>query len=121
MKHYINKIHFVFLVLLSGAILFAGCAIYRPVIQQGQITDSDELEKLEVGMTREEVQEILGTPLVVDTFNPDRWDYVLNIIGAERTITKKERVTVFFEDGILLRIEQIKSEEAAEELETEGE
>ena len=121
MKHNIKKIHYVFCTLLTSAILLSGCAIYRPVIQQGQITEYEELEKLEIGMSQEQVQEILGTPLVVDAFNPDRWDYVLNVIGTQRTIIKKERVTIFFEDGVLSRIEQIKSDEAAANSETPNE
>ena len=114
MQRIFKKLPYFLCILLSGMILLSGCAIHRPVIQQGQITDPENLEQLEVGMTQDEVQAILGTPLVVDSFNQDRWDYVLNIIGKQRTIIQRERVTVFFEDGVLSRIETIKPIEESE-------
>ena len=117
MNIYIKKLLHYVIMLLSGMTLLASCAIYRPEIQQGQIIEAEALMLLKPGMTKEEVQNALGTPLVTDTFNPDRWDYVLNIIGKDRTITKRERVTVIFADGVVSRVETIKPTETETEAE----
>ena len=108
---FIKKIHYLICIATAVTIVLAGCTIYRPEIQQGQLTDLEDVERLEIGMTPDEVQGILGTPLVVDTFNPDRWDYILNIVGTERTIVRRERVTIFFENGELTKVETVKPEE----------
>jgi outer membrane protein assembly factor BamE len=49
---------------------------YRPDVRQGNYLDQALLETLKPGMTREQVRFLMGTPLVVDIFNPDRWDYI---------------------------------------------
>ncbi len=100
---------------LAGAIALSGCAVYRPDIHQGQITDAENVSRVESGMTKDEVQAILGTPLVVDTFNPDRWDYILTIVGNPRNIVLKERVTIYFENDRVREVEQEGKEEPNEE------
>lgn len=50
--------------------------VYRLDIEQGNIVTQEMADQLKPGMTRRQVRFILGTPLVEDTFNPDRWDYL---------------------------------------------
>ena len=45
-------------------------------IQQGNYLEPRAVEKLEIGMTRSQVRYLLGTPMVPDTFDTDRWDYI---------------------------------------------
>ena len=106
MRMHFNKLHRLFCVTLASAIVLSGCAIYRPDIHQGQITNPENVARIESGMSKSEVQSILGTPLVVDTFNPDRWDYILTIVGNPRNIIVKERVTIYFENDRVRQIEQ---------------
>src|SRR5215475_3026894 len=49
---------------------------YRMDVQQGNVVTQEMVEKLKPGMTPSQVRFILGTPLVVDAFHKDRWDYV---------------------------------------------
>ena len=56
------------------AILLAGC-VHRIDIQQGNYVTQDQVQKLKTGMTRTEVRQVLGTPLLQDVFHADRWDY----------------------------------------------
>jgi outer membrane protein assembly factor BamE len=49
--------------------------VYRLEVAQGNYVEQKMVDKLEEGMTRRQVRYVLGTPLVADTFNPDRWDY----------------------------------------------
>lgn len=67
--------------------LLAGC-VYKVRIYQGWITDPGDVEKVEIGMTREQVAYLLGTPTVRDPFHADRWDYVITsgTLEGERRI-----------------------------------
>jgi outer membrane protein assembly factor BamE len=87
------------------AALAAGC-VYRMDIQQGNLLDPEQVEQVEVGMTRSQVRFLLGTPMVVDSFDPDRWDYVYRLRrGHSRNITKRHLV-VWFEGDKVTRIEE---------------
>lgn len=78
--------------------------IYRIDVQQGNIVDQERLGQLEIGMERRKVRFILGTPLLVDPFNQDRWDYVYSLRrGSGEEVT--QRVSVYFVDDRLARIE----------------
>ena len=87
------------------AVLLVSCSIYRPEIYQGQSSDLVDVSKLTVGMTPDEVLDIMGTPLIVDAFHRNRWDYVHNVIDGKRIVISKQKVTVFFEDGVVAKVE----------------
>ena len=53
------------------------------------------IDKLRPGMTKSQVRFVLGTPLVVDTFNQSRWDYYYNRLSSQGKETQ-EQVTIFF-------------------------
>jgi outer membrane protein assembly factor BamE len=93
--------------------LLAGCANvtvlptltpYRIDIQQGNYVTQEMVEKLKPGMTRSQVRFILGTPLVVDPFRTDRWDYVY-LYKKRGALTEQRRIAVIFKDDGLARIE----------------
>lgn len=99
--------------LLTSALLLGGCGnvssfrfpgVYRIDIPQGNIITQDMIDQLRPGLTKRQVNFILGTPLIRDTFDQDRWDYVYSYQpgGGERL---QERLAVFFEDGALVRFE----------------
>lgn len=77
---------------------------YRIDVQQGNYISQDMLVKLKPGMSRSQVRFALGTPLVVDPFRNDRWDYfyMLHKAGA---LSERRVVTVIFKGDELLRIE----------------
>ncbi|MDT3722557.1 outer membrane protein assembly factor BamE [Pseudomonas oryzihabitans] len=83
--------------LLSLAML-AGCSlpgVYKIDIQQGNVVTQDMIDQLRPGMTRQQVRFIMGSPLIQDTFHPNRWDYLysLQAAGGQR---KQERVSLVF-------------------------
>ena len=59
---------------LLVAVVAVGC-VYRINIQQGNFLDPKAVEQLTVGMTRSQVRYLLGTPMVPNAFDTDRWDY----------------------------------------------
>jgi outer membrane protein assembly factor BamE len=77
---------------------------YKMDIQQGNYVTQDMVAKLKPGMTRAQVRFILGTPLVVDVFRTDRWDYVYVFQKAGK-VTEQRKLTVIFADDKLLRVE----------------
>lgn len=82
-----------------GFIGFPG--VYKIDIEQGNLVTQDMIEQLQPGMSRRQVRFIMGSPLVEDTFNTDRWDYPYVIRNGE-TIIREAQVTVLF-DGDRLR------------------
>ena len=73
-------------------------------IQQGNVVTQDMIARLEPGMTRNQVRFTLGTPLVVDPFRGDRWDYVF-LYAKQGTVTEQRRIVVVFKNDRLARIE----------------
>lgn len=87
--------------LLACVMLIAGCAfpgVYRIDIPQGNIITQEMVDQLRPGLTKRQVTFILGTPLIRDTFDQDRWDYLYSYQpgGGERV---QERITVFFDEN----------------------
>lgn len=77
---------------------------YRMEVVQGNFVSREQVQALRAGMGRQQVRDILGTPLLESIFHADRWDYVFTI--ARQGVAQQEfRVTVFFEDGVLRRLE----------------
>ena len=91
--------------ILLFALAATGC-VYRMDIQQGNLLDADQVEQVEVGMTRSQVRFLLGTPMVIDSFNADRWDYYYSLRrGHSRKISKRHLV-VWFEGDKVARVEE---------------
>ncbi|HFE37712.1 MAG TPA: outer membrane protein assembly factor BamE [Gammaproteobacteria bacterium] len=93
--------------LLCLLISLSACTIHRIDVQQGNIIQEQQVKKLKPGISKRQVRFIMGTPLIEDPFNANRWDYVFTMQpGNERKITKYQRITVYFEDDKLSKIAQ---------------
>ncbi|WP_299979515.1 outer membrane protein assembly factor BamE [uncultured Pseudoteredinibacter sp.] len=90
------------LVLVSACSYLKFPGVYSLDIQQGNIITQDMVDQLKPGMTKRQVRFVLGTPLIADTFTPDRWDYYYSLKDAKGKVAK-ERLTVFFEEDKLAR------------------
>jgi len=73
---------------------------YRVDIGQGNYVSESMAGQLKEGMTREQVRAVLGTPLLVDPFRNDRWDYVFDIQRGDGR-KERRRFSVFFKDNLL--------------------
>lgn len=77
---------------------------YKVDVVQGNFVSREQVEALQPGMSRQQVREILGTPLVTSLFHADRWEYVFTIKRpGEEAQTRK--LTVFFRGDVLERSE----------------
>jgi len=81
----------------------SGC-VYRAAIAQGNLVEQEDLDQLEVGMTRSQVRFLLGTPMIDDPFHKSRWDYVYYVkLGRKDTVAKRW-VSVFFANDVVSEI-----------------
>ncbi|MCS6946563.1 MAG: outer membrane protein assembly factor BamE [Steroidobacteraceae bacterium] len=92
------------LALVSVLLLASGC-VYRQAIQQGNFLEPASVKQLQVGMTRSQVRFLLGTPMLPDAFDKDRWDYVYYLQTSRRKPPEQWRLTVWFEGDVVSRFE----------------
>mgnify|MGYP000847673103 FL=1 len=95
------------LFILVTSVCFMGCAmpkLFQVVVNQGNLVKPEMLEKLESGMTESQVKYIMGTPLISDTFAPNRWDYFTSVTQGNNTFTQT-KITLFFYEGKLVKWE----------------
>ncbi|MDH3533117.1 MAG: outer membrane protein assembly factor BamE [Gammaproteobacteria bacterium] len=97
--HKIIIIAVVFLALTAAT----GC-VYRASISQGNLIEQEDLDQLELGMTRNQVRFLLGTPMIDDPFHKNRWDYIYYLKVGRKDATFKRWVSVYFEDDIVNEI-----------------
>jgi outer membrane protein assembly factor BamE len=89
---------FLITISLACAGLLSGCAlvpVYKPNIQQGNVFSAEEVAQVKPGMTPTQVQYLLGTPVLVTTFSPNRWEYVYSFQSGGKLRTLK-RATITF-------------------------
>jgi outer membrane protein assembly factor BamE len=90
--------------LLLSVLLASGCVIYRQPVFQGTLLEKSNVEQLKAGLTREQVQSLLGTPPLADPFHAARWDYTASEQhGHHRPVIKT--LTLYFQDDALVRWE----------------
>jgi outer membrane protein assembly factor BamE len=109
------------IVAVGGVFVLAGCTsavddtqrawmnkVFRPYVPdvvQGNFISSEQYAKLQLGQSREQVRQILGTPLLASYFHANRWDYVFEFKRANQVMGKERRVTVFFEGDNLVKFQ----------------
>ena len=101
------------IILILACLLAGGCSfsdfrigiprVYRIDIPQGNIVTQEMVDKLKPGMTKRQVRYVMGTPLLIDTFEQERWDYV-HSIETRKTDRQQEQVSLYFEKDLLVRI-----------------
>lgn len=78
---------------------------YRIDVQQGNVLTQDMVAQLRPGLTREQVRFILGSPILIDMFHADRWDYLYRLQKGRTNEVETRRFTVFFDgEGKLYRV-----------------
>jgi len=77
---------------------------YKAQVVQGNFVSREQVEALRPGMSREQVREILGTPLVASAFHANRWDYVFTL-KRQGIEPQARKLAVFFAGEGLQRFE----------------
>ncbi len=98
--------------LYISAPLLTACApphlpfTYAVEVQQGTIIDEENVDRLQIGMTRRQVEFLMGSPALRGPFHNDRWDYIYTLEQDHQRV-KYERITVFFEGDRVSNIERV--------------
>src|SRR6202162_6037444 len=101
------------LLLASMLSVLASACVYRINIQQGNFLDQTAVEQVKAGMTRSQVRYLLGTPMVADSFNKERWDYIYYLKKGRSRHVDSRRVTVYFDGDKVARLDKPTAAEAA--------
>ncbi|MBL1456862.1 MAG: outer membrane protein assembly factor BamE [Methylophaga sp.] len=72
--------------------------VYRIDIQQGNQVTQEMLSKLEPGMTKSQVSFVMGTPMLIDVFHPNRWDYIYSFHPGNGS-REQRRITLYFDEA----------------------
>ena len=97
---------------IALATLLAGCGVpralgiapYKIEIQQGNFISQEMMSQLKEGMSKEQVRSIMGTPLLIDVFHAERWDYLYTRETADGR-REQRGLVLFFQDGKLARFD----------------
>lgn len=95
-----------FVCVVLAAVLASACSgfVYKQDIQQGNVLDKDDVAELETGMSKRQVEVLLGTPSVKSPFHADRWDYT-NSYAKRGGEPRKRVLTLLFDNDQLAAIE----------------
>jgi len=78
---------------------------YRPDVVQGNFISAEQVGQLKPGLSRLQVRNLLGTPLVSSLFHADRWDYVFSLKRGGDKQPSLYRYSVFFQGEALVKFE----------------
>lgn len=92
--------------LLLAIVSLVLTACFKPEIRQGNFLEQDKVAQLKIGMTKLQVVQLMGYPMVPDPFHPNRWDYVRWVNPNDGNPIENWRVTVFFQDNKVARLEE---------------
>lgn len=96
-----------FIALLATLTLNTGCQIiYKQNVQQGNAHDQEDLDQVELGMSKKQVAYLLGTPAIHDPFHQDRWDYI-SMLSRRGNDPVRRLVTLTFENDLLVATDGI--------------
>ena len=101
------------LLLASALSLLGSACVYRINIQQGNFLDQAAVDQVKAGMTRSQVRYLLGTPMVADSFNKERWDYIYYLRKGRTRHVDSRRVTVYFDGEKVAKLDKPTAAEAA--------
>lgn len=94
--------------IIAVALSLSACSswVYRIDIPQGNYLEQKSIDKIQVGMTKEQVKFILGSPVLIDSFDKDTWNYVYRFkSGRSEKLNMQKGFTIKFEEDKLVSAE----------------
>ena len=77
--------------------------LHKIDIQQGNVVDQEMLDQLKPGMDKKQVKFIMGTPVLIDPFHSERWEYIYSFQEGG-TVREQRHITLHFENDKLAYI-----------------
>ena len=84
--------------------------VYKPTILQGVILDIKEVNQLQLGMSKQSVMNLIGSPSIIDPFHQYQWDYI-NHSTIDGEIEIRYRLRLIFSGNLLSEIDKSGLEE----------
>jgi len=91
--------------ILAAALLLGAC-IFRINIQQGNLLEESAIDQVAVGMTRSQVQFLLGSPMIEDSFHENRWDYNYYFKQGRSQEIERRWFIVYFEADRVVNLDR---------------
>jgi len=79
--------------------------VYKPTILQGAVLDINEVNQLQLGMSKESVINLIGSPSIIDPFHQYQWDYI-NHSTIDGEIEIRYRLRLIFSGNLLSEIDK---------------
>ena len=89
---------YLLLFLFFGILSCSALSPYKVPILQGNIIEDKDVEQLSEGLTKDQVQYLLGTPMLNSPLHPNRWDYIYSVVIGDQLIGEKKLSLIFNED-----------------------
>ena len=79
--------------------------VYKPSIMQGSVLEIKDVEKLQLGMSKSAVINLIGSPSIIDPFHQYQWDYIHHsTLNSEQII--QYRLRLVFDGDVLAKIDK---------------
>jgi len=93
----------VLIITLTLSVSSCSSWVYRIDIPQGNYLEQKNIDKIQIGMTKEQVKFVLGSPVLVDTFDKDTWNYAYQFkSGRSKQLDVKKHFTIKFKNNKLI-------------------
>ncbi len=103
MSRILTTLIFLLLLIASGCSSLSMPGLYKIDIRQGNHIDQTVVDSLKPGMTKRQVQFLLGTPLIADPFHQDRWDYLYSFSPGGNP-GERRHISLLFQNDVLTDI-----------------
>jgi outer membrane protein assembly factor BamE len=93
------RLRFTRLTIAALVLAVLGACVHKIDIQQGNFLDKEDIDRISVGMTRVQVRALLGTPMVADPFQGERWDYLYYFKRGRWKKPEQRHFIVYFDSA----------------------
>ena len=93
------------LLLTAAAVVSLSGCLYRQPVYQGNLVEEAAVKQLAVGMSKEQVMSMMGSPSIADPFHKDRWDYTATQRVGRGGKTEIKNFVVYFENNAVTKWE----------------
>ena len=98
------------LIIVVAIVIIIEACVYRPDLQQGNLLNIENIDRVEINMTKSQIKYLLGGPVIGTPYEQNRWDYIYLYqprMGPESNgDTQKYWLVVYFENDRVVRIEK---------------
>ena len=78
---------------------------YKAPTQQGNVIEPERVPLIREGMSKVEIANAVGSPILQDIFHADRWDYIYRLDRHYQKVEQR-RITIWFQNGVAVKIER---------------